>query len=253
MYIAEQNMVSVALGLQKIGFIPFVSSFAAFLTRAFDQIRMSQYSKPNLKIVGSHAGVSIGQDGPSQMGLEDIAMMRSVLPSVVFYPADGVAAEKLTRIMLENTGLFYLRTTRGKTPIIYDDREQFDIGGLKIHAGIKTGKPSVLVIAAGITLHEALKAQKILAEQSIPTTVVDLYGIKPLNAKAIEQLTKKHSKTIVVEDHYPTGGIGEAVGSLGIKFQHLCVKKTPMSGTPEELLHYEEIDAEAIIKAVKNL
>ncbi|MCL4363722.1 transketolase family protein [Patescibacteria group bacterium] len=253
MYIAEQNMVSVALGLQKIGFIPFVSSFAAFLTRAFDQIRMSQYSKSNLKIVGSHAGVSIGQDGPSQMGLEDIAMMRSVLPSVVFYPADGVAAEKLTEIMLKNSGLFYLRTTRGKTPIIYDDREQFDIGGLKIHAGIKTGKPSVLVIAAGITLHEALKAQKILAGENIPTTVVDLYGIKPLNKKSIEQLVKEHSKTIVVEDHYPAGGIGEAIGSLGIKFHHLAVRKTPFSGTPEELLHYEEIDAEAIIKTVKNM
>lgn len=251
MFIAEENMMGVALGLSKIGFIPFVSTFAAFLTQTYDQVRMAQYSFADIKIVGSHAGVSIGQDGPSQMGLEDIAMFRSILNSVVFYPSDNVSTLKLTRVMSENKGIFYLRTTRAKTPILYDNHEEFKIGGLKIHQtkNLKS-KNNTVIISAGITLHEAIKAQKHLARKGVRTTVVDLYSVKPLDKKTLLFLTKDAKSIVVVEDHYPYGGIGEAIASLGIKFRHLCVKKTPCSGSPEELLHFEEIDSAAIIKVV---
>lgn len=251
MFIAEENMMGVGVGLSKVGFIPFVSTFAAFMTQCFDQIRMAQYSRANLKIVGSHAGVSIGEDGPSQMGLEDLAMMRSVLKSVVLYPSDASSTRKLTHLMADSPGIFYLRTTRGKTPVIYDESEEFEIGGFKIHDSKAKGKAKALIIAAGITLHEALLAQKKLDSEKIPTTVVDLYSVKPLDGDALMRLAKKSGRTIVVEDHYPYGGVGDAVASTGIKFTHLCVHKTPMSGTPAELLHYEGIDSFAIIEAVK--
>ncbi len=253
MFIAEQNMVSVALGFSKVSFIPFVSTFAAFLTRSFDQIRMAQYSQADLKIVGSHAGVSIGQDGPSQMGLEDIAMMRSILKSTILYPADGVSSRKLTELISDKQGIFYLRTARLKTPIIYDETERFKIGGLKIHESkILNHKSKALIIASGITLHEALKAQKELEKEKIQTVVIDLYSVKPLDAETIKELASKYAHIIVVEDHYPDGGIGDAIASLGIKFKHLAVSKLPFSGSPEELLHYEEIDSEAIVKAVQS-
>jgi transketolase len=273
MFIAEQNMVSAALGLSKTGHIPFISTFSAFLTRAFDQIRMTQYSDANLKIVGSHCGVSIGSDGPSQMGLEDISMMRSILKSVVFYPSDAVSAYKLTEIMAKRPGLFYLRTTREKTPVIYDANEKFEVGGSKLHE-VKSQKSKVknttqnskvksLIISAGITLHEALKAQKELANEEIETVVMDCYSIKPIDSKTINDLAKKIKNIIVVEDHYPAGGLGEAVLSAlaenfkfqisNFKFSHLAVRKTPHSGTPEELLAYEEIDSQAIINTVKKL
>jgi transketolase len=271
MFIAEQNMISTALGLSKLGLIPFASTFAAFLTRGFDQIRMAQYSAPNLKICGSHSGVSIGSDGPSQMGLEDISMFRSILKSTIFYPADAVSTFKLTQIMANKNGLFYLRTTRMKTPVIYDEKEEFKVGGSKLHlpAGrqgkaSKVNKEKVLIIGAGVTLHEALKAQKELAKQGIGTVVLDCYSVKPLDIQTISQLVSQIPNIVVVEDHYPTGGIGEAVadlivnyppaGGLKIKnFIHLSVNKIPRSGSPEELLRFEEIDAQAIIKAVKKL
>ena len=267
MFIAEQNMITTALGLSKIGFIPFLSTFAAFLTRGFDQIRMAQYSAPNLKIVGSHCGVSIGPDGPSQMGLEDISMFRSILNSTILYPSDAVSAFKLTQIMAKNDGLFYLRTNRKTTPVIYGEKEEFHIGGSKIHkseirnpclagrqAKSETNPKSkiqnnkTLIIAAGVTLHEALKAQKELAKSGIEVVVLDVYSVKPIDQVTINQLTHNCHNVIVVEDHYPAGGIGEAVGG---KFTHLCVHKLPRSGSPDELLHYEEIDAEAIINVVE--
>jgi transketolase len=265
-FIAEQNMIGMALGLSKVGFIPFASSFAAFLSRAFDQIRMAQYSRPTLNIVGSHAGCSIGVDGASQMALEDIAMMRSIRESVVLYPSDGVSTYKLTEEMTRHSGIKYLRTTREKTPLLYNAEEQFLIGGCKIHyppsnlkLEIKNFKFDAVVISAGITLHEALKAQKILEERKIYTTVVDLYSIKPLDNKRLQELAQKTKRIIVVEDHHEAGGIGEAVISSlsesrvqGLEFTHLCVRKEPRSGTPEELMRYEEIDAEAIIQAVNS-
>lgn len=252
MFIAEENMMGVAVGFSKLGFVPFVSTFAAFLTQTFDQIRMAQYSRANLKIVGSHAGVSIGEDGPSQMGLEDISMMRSILKSTVLYPSDAVSTKKLTKLMSENEGIFYLRTTRGKTPVIYDEEEEFPIGGFKIHDSKKiTGKSKALIISAGITLHEALKAQTMLEKNNIKATVVDLYSIKPFDEDSLMRLVKKSGKVIVAEDHYPAGGIGEAIAMTGIKFTHLSVRKTPMSGKSEELLRFEEIDAAAILNAVR--
>ncbi|MFA6081362.1 MAG: transketolase [Patescibacteria group bacterium] len=261
LFIAEQNMVSVALGLEKIGFVPFAATFSAFLTRAFDQIRMSQYSDGNIKITGSHAGVSIGEDGPSQMGLEDISMMRSLLNSIVFYPSDAVSTAELIRIMADKKGIFYLRTTRGKAPVIYNQNEEFKIGGSKIHKPVGVGRrPSALIIAAGVTLHEALKAQTELAKSGIETVVLDCYSVKPLDVRSINQLAKEARNIIVVEDHYPAGGIGEAVTDLIVNsklkienYTHLCVKKIAFSGTPEELLHFEKIDAKAIVKAVKKL
>ncbi len=270
-FIAEQNMISMALGLSKVGFIPFASSFAAFLSRAFDQIRMAQYSMcctgainraPTiLNIVGSHAGCSIGVDGASQMALEDISMMRSVRESTVLYPSDAVSAYKLTQTMATHPGINYLRTTREKTPILYDIKEQFPIGGLKVHYG-STNKSSfnALIITAGITLHEALKAKSILEKKQIHTVVVDLYSVKPLDSKTLQELAKNTKHVVIVEDHYETGGIGEAVLSAfstnhhplttNHSFTHLCVRKLPRSGTPEELLRYEEIDAEAIVKSL---
>ncbi|EKE15481.1 MAG: hypothetical protein ACD_12C00003G0002, partial [uncultured bacterium] len=266
MFIAEQNMMTAALGMSKLGFIPFASTFAAFLTRGFDQLRMAQYSDPNLKIVGSHCGISIGPDGPSQMGLEDISMFRSILNSTILYPSDAVSAFKLTQIIAENDGLFYLRTNRKETPVIYDEKEEFHIGGSKTHYfndkiqitndKFKKSKPKTLIIAAGVTLHEALKAQKELAKKGIETVVLDCYSVKPLDVRSINQLTKEIKNIVVVEDHYPAGGIGEAVLSIvdhpsSINFAHLCVRKLPRSGLPEELLRYEEIDAEAIINVVE--
>ncbi len=257
LYIAEENVVSAALGFSKIGFTPFLSTFAAFLTRTHDQIRMAEYSNPNLKIVGSHAGVSIGADGPSQMGLEDIAMMRSVLNSVVFYPSDAISCGKLTEIMAKNNGLFYLRTTRAETPIIYDQKEKFEIGGLKILR--QSEKDKAIIIGAGITLHEALKAHAELKKQGILTTVVDLYSVKPIDEKTLKKLVQKTRNIIVVEDHYPSGGIGEAVLSVlssnfdsrVSSFIHLSVRKLPRSGSSEELLHFEKIDSAAISEAAK--
>ncbi len=272
MFIDEQNMASIALGLAKTGFVPYFSTFAAFLTRSFDQIRMMQYSLRRIRksrktsetepdvsinIVGSHAGVSIGQDGPSQMGLEDIAMFRSIGRSTVLYPSDSVSAAYLTGEMAKRKGINYLRTTRAKTPVIYDTSEEFPIGKLKIVRQSK--KDSAVIIAAGITLHEALKAHDVLKTHGVHARVVDLYSIKPIDTPSLYALARSIPHFIVAEDHYPAGGIGEAVLSAltgegrmpaGFRFTHLCVMKTPRSGTPEELLRYEEIDAQAIAEAV---
>ena len=261
MFVAEQNMISVALGFDKMGFIPFVSTFAAFLTRTFDQIRMAQYSNANLKIAGSHCGVSIGADGPSQMGLEDMAMVRSILESIVFYPSDYYSTKKLVKIMAENQGIFYIRLTREKTPIIYHENFSFEIGGSFIHRldFAKSFKKKALMITAGITLFEGLKAQEELVDNNIDLVVLDCYSIKPLNEKTILSLAKEIKNIVVVEDHYPFGGLGEAVSCLLLKnkvsldnFSHLCVSKIPISGKSHELLAYMGIDKQAIKKRVES-
>ncbi len=249
-FVAEQNMVGMAVGLALRGKIPFLSSFAAFLTRAFDQIRMAQYSDVNIKIVGSHAGVSIGQDGPSQMGLEDIAMMRSILNSIVLYPSDAVSTEKLVREAAKHRGIVYIRTTRSATPVIYSYDEEFSIGGSKL---IKASdRDSITVVAAGITLHEAIKAYEELKRQSIFLRVIDLYSVKPLDKFTLKKALEETKAIITVEDHYPAGGIGEAVkGELNTdRVYCLACRKTPKSGTPEELLDYEGISSKAIIEQV---
>lgn len=254
MFIAEQNMVGTALGLYTRGKIPFVSTFAAFLTRAFDQIRMSGYSGANIKFAGSHAGVSIGEDGPSQMGLEDIAMFRNVPGSVVFYPADAYATERLVEVAAGCSGIVYLRTTRGATPVIYEGSDEFEIGGFKV---LREGPDDrVCVIAAGITLFEALGAYEDLKKDGIPIKVIDLYCIKPIDGQSLAKATAKKA-VITVEDHHPEGGMGEAVGAAlagsGMPVHSLAVRKVPRSGRPAELLDYEEISKAAIARKVKEL
>jgi transketolase len=255
MYIAEQNMAGAAVGLQCRGKIPFVSTFAAFLTRAYDQIRMAQYSDANVKFAGSHAGVSIGEDGPSQMGLEDIAMFRAILNSVVLYPSDAVSTEKLVEEAAEYKGIVYIRTTRKETPLIYGAGEDFRIGGSKV-AKMSDGDV-VTVIAAGITLHEALAAYQELKTAGIFVRVIDLYSIKPLDKETLRKAAHVTGAIITVEDHFDEGGIGEAVRSaladIDVPVHSLAVRKMPKSGRPGELLEYEGISRNAIIRQVKEL
>lgn len=255
MFIAEQNMVGVSLGMARCGKIPFVSTFAAFFTRAFDQIRMAQYAKTNIKFVGSHAGVSIGEDGPSQMGLEDISMFRSVMDSVVLYPADAISTEKLVEEAVKHKGIVYIRTTRSQTPILYEGKEKFSIGGSKVLR--QTTLDKVTIISAGITLFEALAAYDQLQRVGILVRVIDLYSIKPLDISTLTKALQETQAIITVEDHHLQGGLGEAVSSalsnLGGNIYHLAVKKMPKSGKPQELLVYEEISKESIIKKVKEI
>ena len=255
MYIAEQNMVGAGLGLSLQGKLPFISTFAAFFARAFDQIRMSQYSDANLKFAGSHAGVSIGEDGPSQMGLEDLALFRTVLNSVVLYPCDAVATEKLVEEMARHQGICYLRTTRMATPIIYPPEEEFPLGGFKVlQAG---AQDRVTVMAAGVTLFEALKAYEALAKEGIFLRVIDLYCLKPLDGEKLRQAARGTNFLVTVEDHYAEGGMADAVRAAlapdPAPLYSLAVRKKPMSGKPGELLDYEEISQTAIIKLVKEL
>ena len=255
MYIAEQNMAGVALGLSCRGKIPFVSSFAAFLSRAFDQIRMSQYSDANIKIVGSHAGVSIGQDGPSQMGLEDLAAFRTILNGVVLYPSDAVSTENLVEAAAEHRGIVYIRTTRMGTPIIYDQNEKFPIGGSKVLK--KSEQDAATVIGAGVTVHEALEAYEILKKDGISIRVIDLYSVKPVDGATLKRAATETGRLITVEDHYPEGGIADAVrealATAGFAVYALAVRKKPKSGKPDELLSFEEIDHTAIVKKVKEI
>lgn len=254
MYIAEQNMLSVALGFSRRGKIPFVSTFAAFLSRAFDQIRMSQYADANIKVVGSHAGVSIGEDGASQMGLEDIAMFRTLLGSTVLYPSDAISADRLVEEAARLHGNVYLRMTRKDLPLLYKPDEKFPVGGSKTLR--QSEKDKATVIAAGITLHEALAAADELAKEGIPLRVIDLYSVKPFDEAAVRKAATETGHVIVAEDHFAAGGIGEAVAAAlvgaPVRFTHLAVRQMPKSGKPEELLDYEEIGKAAIMKAVKS-
>jgi transketolase len=255
MYITEQNMVGVALGLACRGKVPFVSTFAAFFTRAFDQIRMSQYSGANIKFVGSHAGVSIGQDGPSQMGLEDIAMFRTVLDGAVLYPCDAVSTEKLVEEAARHKGMVYIRTTRGATPIIYSPDEEFPIGGCKILKS--SAKDSAAVVAAGTTVHEVLRAYETLKREDVLIRVIDLYSIKPLDEKVLVEAAVETGAVVAVEDHYAEGGLGEALLSAlamaSVPVYCLAVLKKPKSGKPKELLDYEEISQKAIVEKVREI
>ncbi len=255
MFIAEQNMVGAAMGFSTRGKIPFVSTFAAFLTRAYDQIRMGQYSEANIKFCGSHAGVSIGEDGASQMGLEDLAMFRAILGSVVLYPSDAVSTERLIEKMAEHRGISYIRTTRSATPILYTSDEAFEIGGSKVLR--KSDDDALTVIGAGITLHEALKAYEELQNENIHIRVIDLYSVKPVDTVTLLDAAKSTRAIITVEDHFSEGGIGEAVRSAltetHIPVHSLAVRKMPRSGKPDELLDYEGISGSAIISKVRSL
>jgi transketolase len=255
-FIAEQNMVGVATGFSTRGKVPFASTFACFLSRAYDQIRMAGISMANLKLAGSHVGVSIGEDGTSQMALEDMAMMRAVEGSVVLYPSDAVCAEKLVEQMALHKGVAFLRTSRPKTPVIYGNDEQFPIGGAKIRRQAAGDK--ITVIGAGVTLFEALKAADTLAAEGIGITVIDAYSVKPLARDVIKAAAQKTGNLVLtVEDHYPEGGLGDAVaGELskdGIKVHKLAIFELPHSGKAEELLAKYGIDAAGIAKTVKSL
>ncbi|MEW6426453.1 MAG: transketolase [Thermodesulfobacteriota bacterium] len=255
MYIAEQNMAGAALGFSCRGKIPFVSTFAAFMSRAYDQIRMSQYSAANIKFVGSHAGVSIGMDGPSQMGLEDIAFFRTIRGGVVLYPSDAVSTEKLVAEAARYHGIVYLRTTRMDTPVLYDQEEDFPIGGCKVLRS--SAGDRVTLVAAGVTVHEALAASDLLQPEGIAAGVIDLYSIKPLDAATLRRAARTSGLLLTIEDHYPEGGIGEAVRSAlwenGVKVASLAVLHRPKSGTPRELLDFEGISAGAIAGHVRQL
>jgi len=246
-YIAEQNMIGVALGLQARGRRVFAATFAAFLTRAFDQIRMAAYSRADLKLAGSHAGVGIGRDGPSQMGLEDVAMMRTVPGSLVVSPADAVAARRLTAVCAGYQGISYLRLARQKTPVLYGNDEEFPPGGSKVLRASAGDRATI--VAAGATVPEALAAADELAAQGIAVRVIDCYSLKPLDGATLSSAARETGRIITVEDHVPEGGLGEAVSAAvaGLApVEILAVKKLPHSGSGEELYREQGIDAAAI-------
>jgi len=256
-YIAEQNLVSAGVGLAARGKVPFLDTFACFLARAYDQVRMAAISRSNINLCGSHCGVSIGEDGPSQMALEDIAIFRAVHSSSLFYPSDAISTERLTEIMARREGINYLRTSRPKMPILYGKDEKFPVPGFKVLR--QTAQDKVTVIGAGVTLHEALKAADQLKSQGIPIRVVDLYCVKPIDGKAIAgQITATAGRLITVEDHWPEGGIGEAVlsalaqaGVAPSKSRLIAVRDMPHSGKPDELVDAFGISARHIVEAVR--
>jgi transketolase len=254
-YIAEQNMVGVGMGLAAKGYMPFMATFAAFLTRAHDQVRMAAYSFSNIKLCGSHVGVSIGEDGPSQMGLEDLAMFRAIPGAVVLYPCDAVSSEACVAAMAAQRGLAYIRTTRPATPILYPADETFPIGGSKVLR--KEPDDAVTVIAAGITVHEALKARDALKKEGLGVRVVDAYSVAPLDKGTIlREVAETGGRAVVVEDHFAGGGLGDAVAQAlagQARLIHLCVRELPRSGKPDELLEKYGISATHIARAAKEL
>jgi transketolase len=255
-FIAEQNMVGAAVGLSSMGKIPFASTFACFLTRAYDHIRMAAVSQANLKLCGSHAGVSIGEDGPSQMALEDLAMMRAIIGSTVLYPSDAVSAEHAVRLAAEHPGIVYIRTSRPKTPVIYSNDERFEIGRAKVIR--QSSDDKVTVVTSGVTLFEALAAYDQLKAEGTAIRVIDLFSIKPIDEATLRASGSETNNLIItVEDHAAWGGIGDAVSSAvtsaGIRVHQLAVREVPRSGKAEELLAAYGIDRRAIANAVKSL
>jgi len=255
-YIAEQNMVGAAVGLSTAGKIPFVSSFACFLTRAFDHIRMAAISRANLKLGGSHCGVSIGEDGPSQMGLEDLAMMRAIPHATVLYPSDAVATERLVEAMGAARGIHYIRLTRPKSPILYGVNESFPIGGSKIVR--QSAQDKLTIVAAGVTLWEALAAHDLLAKDGIAVRVIDLYSVKPIDADGLRAAARAiGGRVLTVEDHYAEGGLGDAVlnalAGESASVTKIAVNDIPRSGKPEELLALFGLDAASIAKRVREI
>jgi transketolase len=258
MYISEQQMVAAATGMQARGWRPFAATFAAFMTRAHDFISMAAISQASLRLVGSHVGVAIGQDGPSQMGLEDLAMFRAVHGSTVLYPCDANQTSKLVAQMADRDGIVYLRTTRGSTPVIYDEQEQFPIGGSKVLRA--TASDDVTLIGAGVTTHHALQAADRLEQQGIRARVIDLYSIKPIDRDTLlEAVAITQRAIITVEDHWLEGGLGDAVLEALADVParppviKLAVRDLPDSGTPEDLLAEAGIDADSIVEAARRV
>ena len=257
MYIAEQQMVAAAVGMQVRGWRPFASTFAAFLSRAYDFVRMGAISQADIRLVGSHAGVSIGEDGPSQMALEDIASLRAVYGSTVLYPSDPNQTARLVAEMADRDGIVFLRTTREKTPVIYSPDEEFHIGGSKIVR--QTDDDQVTLIGAGITLHEAMKAADTLRDDGIRARVIDLYSVKPIDADTLRAAARDTGRLVTVEDHWPQGGLGDAVLEVFAdsddrpRIVKLAVDHMPGSATPDEQLAAAGIDAPHIADAARAL
>jgi transketolase len=255
LYIAEQQLIATAVALQRRGWKPFCSTFAAFLTRAYDFVRMAAVSRAELKLCGSHAGVSIGEDGPSQMGLEDLAAFRAVHSSTVLYPSDANQAAHLVGLMADLDGIAYLRTHRGALPVIYGADDRFDIGGSHV---VREGD-DVTLVGAGVTLHEALAAAEELARDGVEARVIDLYSVKPVDTQTLARAASETGAIVTAEDHWPEGGLGEAVLSALAEAGESCpvrklgVEIMPGSGTPEELLREAGIDAGAIATAAREL
>jgi transketolase len=256
MFIAEQQLVAAAVGLQVRNWVPFASTFAAFFSRAYDFVRMAAISQANIRLAGSHAGVSIGEDGPSQMALEDLAMMRAVHGSTVLYPCDANQTAKLVAEMAERDGIVFLRTTRAATPVVYDADEEFPIGGARV---LRDGD-DVAIVAAGITLHESLKAAEQLESEGVSARVIDLYSVKPVDGETLRAAAEATGgRILTVEDHWSEGGIGDAVlealsdGEAPARVVRLAVRDLPGSGKPAELLAAAGIDAEHIVEAAQAL
>ncbi|XP_030209962.1 transketolase isoform X5 [Gadus morhua] len=257
-YIAEQNMVSVAVGCAaRDRSVVFASTFATFFTRAYDQLRMAAISESNVNLCGSHCGVSIGEDGPSQMGLEDLAMFRAIPTATVFYPSDAVSTEKAMELAANTKGLCYIRTSRPENSVIYNSSEDFHVGQAKVVN--KTNDDHVTVIGAGVTLHEAMAAAEQLKKERINVRVIDPFTIKPLDSKTIIDNAKAtRGRIITVEDHYYEGGLGEAVcaavvNETGFSVHRMAVAQVPRSGKPQELLRLFGIDRDAIAQAVRKV
>ena len=257
MYIAEQQLVATAVGFQVRGWVPFAATFAAFLSRAYDFIRMAAVSRADIRLVGSHCGVSIGEDGPSQMGLEDIAALRAVHGSTVLYPSCANQTAKLVQAMVEQPGVSYLRTTRAETPVLYSADEEFEIGGSRVIRS--SDRDEITIVAAGITLHEALAAADELAAEGVAARVIDLYSVKPIDQQTLIEAADVTGVIVTVEDHHSEGGIGDAVlevfadSSSRPRIIMLAVRVMPTSGTPAELLAQAGIDRVQIAETVRTL
>jgi transketolase len=256
MFIAEQQLVAAAVGLSVRGYVPFAATFAAFFTRAYDFIRMSAISAANIRLCGSHAGTEIGADGPSQMALEDLAMMRAVHGSTVLYPSDATSAAALTAQMAERGGVVYMRTTRGAYPVLYGPDEAFPVGGAKVVRS--SPEDQVTLIGAGVTLHNCLAAAGKLGQEGIRARVVDLYSVKPIDTQVLlDAAAATRDRIVVAEDHYPAGGIGAAVldafndAGHPVALRHLAVRGLPGSGTPAELMEAAGISAGQIAQATR--
>ena len=253
-YIAEQQLVAAAVGLQVRGWIPFAATFAAFFSRAYDFVRMAAVSGADIRLVGSHCGVSIGEDGPSQMALEDLAALRSVQGSTVLYSSCANQTAKLVAAMVERPGIVYLRTTRAATPVLYGPQDSFEVGASRVVRS--SDDDAVTIVAAGITLHEALAAADELAQEGVAARVIDLYSVKPIDEQTLIEAAEATGFIVAVEDHHPEGGIGDAVlevfadSSSRPRIAMLAVRKMPTSGTPGELLAQAGIDRAHIVEAV---
>ena len=257
MYIAEQQLVAAAVGMQVRGYVAFASTFAAFFSRAYDFVRMAAVSRADIRLVGSHAGVSIGEDGPSQMALEDIASLRAVHGSTVLYPSDANQTARLVALMADQPGISFLRTTREKTPVLYAPDERFEIGGSRVVRS--SGDDVVTLVGAGITLHEAIKAADALAAEGIRARVIDAYSVKPIDVQTLRDAARETAGFVVAEDHWPEGGLGDAVLEVFAdtddrpRVVKIAVRGMPTSGKPEELLDAAGISATHIADAARHV